>query len=379
MSNETVFANARIVREGDIVAGTLLVRDGHIASLDTSRAAPPDAIDCQGDLVLPGLIELHTDHLEQHCRPRPGVRWDTRVAIQSHDAQIATAGITTVFDAICLGMDEERFETEELRALSHICEAMEADGHLRANHFLHLRCEVCSSNVVDAFEAFGDDPAVRLVSLMDHTPGQRQFVSLERHKEYYQGTRGINDEEYEAFVRERQEQAGRHSRRNRTAIAEQCRARAIVLASHDDATRAHVAEAAADGVGIAEFPTTVEAAEASRQSAMKVLMGAPNLVRGRSHSGNVSARALAEAGMLDILSSDYVPFSLLQAVFLLTAEDVQTLPEALRLVTAVPADAVGLSDRGRIAPGLRADLVRVHESAHGPIVRGVWNGGHRVA
>jgi len=174
-------------------------------------------------------------------------------------------------------------------------------------------------------------------------------------------------------------ESAKNSGPQRKAIADLCRKRGIVLASHDDATRAHVDEAVEQGIHVAEFPTTLEAAAASKQAGLSVLMGAPNMVRGGSHSGNVSARELVEHGHLDILSSDYIPFSLIQSTFFLgeTVEGI-TLPDAVRLVTKNPANAVGFDDRGVIEVGKRADLVRVRVDEHIPVVRTVWREGRRV-
>jgi alpha-D-ribose 1-methylphosphonate 5-triphosphate diphosphatase len=131
---------------------------------------------------------------------------------------------------------------------------------------------------------------------------------------------------------------------------------------------------------LTEFPTTLEAARAAGELGLAVLAGAPNLIRGGSHSGNVAAATLAEAGHLDILSSDYIPSSLLQAAFRLCDGELGlSLPEAIAKVTAVPADAVGLNDRGIVAEGYRADLVRVQVIDGRALVRGVWVGGERVA
>ncbi len=183
-----------------------------------------------------------------------------------------------------------------------------------------------------------------------------------------------------AFCEKRMAESAQYSRENREAIASACRARGIVLASHDDATAAHVEEAVAQGIRVAEFPTTAEAANASREAGLGVLMGAPNVMRGGSHSGNVSARALAEDGMLDILSSDYIPFSLIQSAFFLgEAVDGISLPQAVAMVSKNPAEAVGLTDRGVIEAGRRADLVRVRVDEHVPVVRTVWREGARVA
>ncbi|BCP52895.1 phosphonate metabolism protein PhnM [Kaistia sp. 32K] len=376
---EQIFTNARIVLEDEAVEGSLLVRDGKIADFDSSATRHGE--DLGGDYLVPGFVELHTDHLENHYAPRPGVRWNPIAAVQSHDAQVAGAGITTVFDALRVGMDEDaRTSTAEMQMLADAIEQAKREERLRADHLLHLRCEVSAPDVLDGLAGFLDVLPVRLVSLMDHSPGQRQFASLDSYRAFYQGKMGMSDAAYEAFAAKRIAQADEFSARHRREIVDLCHPRAIAVASHDDATSAHVEEAASDGVSIAEFPTTIEAAAASRAADIQVLMGAPNLVRGGSHSGNVSAVVLAEAGQLDILSSDYVPFSLMVAVFALPGLVPSiSLPQAVRLVTRAPAEAVGLDDRGAIRPGLRADLVRVRAGDGVPVVRSVWREGNRVS
>lgn len=380
-ADETILRNARLVLEDRIVSGDLRIRDGMIAEIgDASANAGGEDMD--GDYVLPGLVELHTDHLEQHYSPRPGVTWNITAAIQAHDAQIAASGITTVFDCLRLGSDEDRgFKTGEMRALSVAIGQSQGEGRLRADHKVHLRCEVSADDVLEHFEAFHDDDSVGLISLMDHAPGQRQFETMEHYTLYYKTKRGMSDEQFEKFCANRKAQSERNSDRHRRALAEAARQRGIALASHDDATESHVAEAREFGVSVAEFPVSMTAAKASHEAGMGVLMGAPNVVRGGSHSGNIAASTLADAGVLDILSSDYVPFSLIHAPFLLADHfDALSLPDAIRLVTANPARQVGLSDRGRIAPGLRADLVRVRRDAGAvPVVRTVWREGRRVA
>lgn len=377
---ETVFRGARIVLADTIHHGDLVVRDGVIAEIGDPGSRDV-GLDLEDDWLLPGLVELHTDHLESHYAPRPRVRWNAAIALQAHDAQIAASGITTVFDALRVGMDEDsRLVADDMRLLADAISAGRERDRLRADHFVHLRCEVSSSDVMEGFALFDGDPQVRLVSLMDHTPGQRQFTSLDAYRAYYQGKTGMSDDAFAIFVERRQADAGKWSPDNRKALAEVCRERGIVLASHDDATEAHVAEAVDHGVALAEFPTTMDAARASRDAGMKVLMGAPNIVRGGSHSGNVAAGELADAGLLDVLSSDYIPFSLLQSVFLIDEKtDHIDLPAAVALVSSNPAKAAGLTDRGEIAPGNRADLVQVRMDGDVPVVRSVWRQGRRVA
>ncbi|WMS44481.1 alpha-D-ribose 1-methylphosphonate 5-triphosphate diphosphatase [Acuticoccus sp. MNP-M23] len=375
-----VFDNAKIVLADKVLKGHVVTEGGLITAIGEGRAGTGEDLD--GDLLIPGLVELHTDHLQTHIAPRPGVRWNTEAAIQAHDAQIAVSGITTVLDALPVGLDEDGgLTSKESRALADAITEAQDSGRLRAEHRFHLRCEVSNKNSEPGFDLFEDLENIALVSLMDHTPGQRQFRSLEAYRRYFQRKSGMSDAVFEDFQAERRASAARWSDGNRKALAARANARGLVLASHDDATAAHVAEAVRDGVRIAEFPTTPEAAQASRAAGMQVLMGGPNLVRGGSHSGNVSAGELADRNMLDIVSSDYVPFSMLQGAFMLGERGGWSLPAAIATVSANPAGAIGMTDRGTIATGLRADLVRVNRAAPGavPVVRSVWRGGVRIA
>jgi alpha-D-ribose 1-methylphosphonate 5-triphosphate diphosphatase len=381
MPNEITLRNARIVLEDKIVTGSISMRDGLIAGIDTGSSDVGD--DMEGDYLIPGLVELHTDHLESHYVPRPGVLWDSIAALQAHDAQVAGSGITTVFDCLRLGSDEfGGFKKGEMRVIADALETAAAEDRLRASHLIHLRCEVSASDVLEHFEDFRADPQVKLASLMDHAPGQRQFQTIEQYTLYYRKKRNLSDAEFERFIAYRLEESSLYAAPHRKAIVQACAERRIALASHDDATIEHVEESKGFGVRLAEFPTSMEAAKASHDAGMAVLMGAPNVVRGKSHSGNISARALADEGVLDVLSSDYVPLSLIHAPFVLAADESSiTLPQAIQMVSTTPARAVGLGDRGRIAKGLRADLVRVRvrDDRSVPIVKSVWREGQRVA
>ena len=377
--SELVLSNARIVLADSLVNGSVLVRDGKIADIDTKNSRAGE--DFGGDYLIPGLVELHTDHLENHYRPRPGVFWDPLAALHAHDVQISGSGITTVFDAVRIGSDVDLPNMfEHSKNLVDAVRAGPAEGWLRAEHFLHLRCELPSHDVVEHFEAFADHPQTRLASVMDHTPGQRQFRSLDDYKRFYAKHMGQDEAQMLAYIEARQAEHERYSAPNRQAIVARAHALGLALASHDDATLAQVEQASEDGISIAEFPTTLEAAAAAHDAGQAVLMGAPNVVRGKSHSGNISASDLIAAGLLDILSSDYVPFALLQAVFILPQRLAEvSLPQALLTVTRNPAEAAGLHDRGEIAIGKRADLVRVSGETRVPAVRAVWKEGIRVS
>ncbi|KQT52789.1 MULTISPECIES: alpha-D-ribose 1-methylphosphonate 5-triphosphate diphosphatase [unclassified Aureimonas] len=379
MSGETILDNARLVLADEIVSGHLVLRGGLIAEVATGLAGRGE--DMEGQTLVPGLIELHTDHIEGHYRPRPRVRWNKTAALQAHDAQVAGSGITTVFDALRVGMDDKAdLGTDDMLEMGEAIVSAKAQGRLRADHFIHLRCEVSADNAASGFERFEVNPLVKLVSLMDHAPGQRQFTDISAYRAYHIAKFAFSEAEFDAFCALRIAESERYAPGNRAFIAERCRALGIALASHDDATPAHVEESLALGVALAEFPTTLEAARASHAAGLKVLMGGPNVVRGGSHSGNVSALDLQKAGLLDILSSDYVPFSLIQSVFLMAETGAASLPDAIRLVTKHPAEAVGLSDRGEIAPGLRADLALVRPMPGSPpVVAAVYREGRRVA
>jgi alpha-D-ribose 1-methylphosphonate 5-triphosphate diphosphatase len=378
-TRDLVLTNAAIVLADAVVHGTLHLRDGGIASVDTGGTSLPGAIDCGGDHLLPGLVELHTDNLERHLMPRPKVHWPVMPAVLAHDAEIAGAGITTVYDALGIGdLDARGVRSRDMTAVLDALTAAQAAASLRAEHFVHVRAEIAVDNTIELFAPFEGHRLVRLLSVMDHTPGQRQWRDIAKYRTYQQGKRGLSDAEMEHFMARAREMQSRHADANRRHFVGYCRARGIPLASHDDTTPEHVDAARADGMAISEFPTRLEAARRAREVGMSVVMGAPNVVRGGSHSGNVAAVELARAGLLDTLSSDYVPSSLLSGAFMLADEPGFTLPRAIRTVTLHPARSAGLGDRGEIAPGQRADIVRVRLVETQPVVRTVWRAGRRV-
>ncbi len=382
---ELVLNNARVVTAETDFLGAVLVRDGWIAEIldaPLEQSGSTDSrVDCHGDLLVPGLVELHTDNLERHLAPRPGARWPAVAAVVAHDAQVVASGITTVFDAIAVGdIDQAGQRRDHLEDAVAALDETRDRGLTKADHILHLRCEVSVQDMRALLEPLLDAPSLKLMSVMDHSPGQRQFVKLDHYRRYYQNKLNLSDAEIDRFIEGRVKDREAYSVENRAWVVEQARARAVRLASHDDASPDHVSEAVADGMTIAEFPTTVAAARASHENGLAVMMGGPNLVRGGSHSGNVSARDLAEHGYLDVISSDYAPISLLHGAMIL-AEEVAgfDLAKAIATVTSTPARAAGLDDRGEIAVGKRADFVRVEHTPHHPLIRSVWRAGERIA
>jgi alpha-D-ribose 1-methylphosphonate 5-triphosphate diphosphatase len=382
MSQDLVLANARIVLADAVVEnGWLAVAGGLIVEVGEGR--PPErGKDLDGDLLLPGLVELHTDHLETHYVPRPKVLWDPVAAVVSFDGQLATSGITTVLDSLRVWREDGIEEVDgqaELLARA-IAQAREADL-LCVEHFLHLRCEVPMPTVLAEVTALIGLRGVRLASMMDHTPGQRQFRDERKLRDYYRGKKGtLTDAELDKLFAKRIEYQATYAAHNYRALVALARDHGTPLASHDDTTLEHVAQAIADGISIAEFPTTIDAAQALHSAGIPVLMGAPNLVLGGSHAGNIATSQLAKIGVLDVLSSDYMPGSLLMAALLLPkCVPGIDLAASVRTVSKAPAEVVGLNDRGEILTGKRADLIRVRVVGGVPTVRTVWRGGRRVA
>jgi alpha-D-ribose 1-methylphosphonate 5-triphosphate diphosphatase len=338
------------------------------------------AVDLEGDYLVPGLIDLHTDNLDRHVRPRNNADWPVMPALLAHDAQMVSAGITTICDSLYVGMTGfgvRSFDTLK-RTIAEL-EACRRSSLLRGDHFLHFRAEVSMEEMPTMFASVYPEPSVRLISLMDHTPGQRQWRDLEKYVAMEKKDFHLSQEEIDGFLRAAQDRRERFSGPNRAKLLSMLEGHGIALASHDDTTLEHVEEAHAAGIAISEFPTTVAAAEAARARGMKIVAGAPNLVLGRSHSGNVSAAELASRGLLDGLASDYVPSSMLHGAFLLHEQVGMPLPEAVNMVSLAPAEMIGLPDRGSIEIGKRADLVHVRV-AHGiPLPATVWREGMRVA
>jgi alpha-D-ribose 1-methylphosphonate 5-triphosphate diphosphatase len=375
----TALVNARIVLPNDVVAGDIAIADGVIAAGEHSGASE---VDFEGDYLIPGLVDIHTDNIEHHFQPRPGVRWPSPVAaVLAHDWQILGSGITTVLDSLSLGdYDTGGARTAMLNAAIGGINTARDGGLLKADHYFHFRCELSDPGLLPILEAHVDNPFVRLLSMMDHTPGQRQWHDIELYRAFRRKKNNNvwTDEEFAVYLAERRAHQAALVPAARERIVAAAQQRGIRLASHDDTTIADVEQTQGDGISISEFPTTLLAAERARQLGQQVVMGSPNVVLGGSHSGNVGALELAEAGLLDVLTSDYVPSSLLHASFVL-AERTGNLPAAIATVTSSPAAMSGFADRGRIAPGLRADLLRVRVVDGLPVIRGIWAAGRRYA
>lgn len=373
------FRNARLVLPDAVVLGSLLLtEDGNIAAIDEGPSRSAELLDCEGDFLLPGLVDLHTDNLERQVQPRTQARWPSRSAFLAHDAQCIAAGITTVADALCVG--DAGFEAQRLQTLRDALidqQALQAAGLLRAEHVLHLRCELPVANLPELLEECLAAGPVQMLSLMDHTPGVGQHTNLEK---FRSGRRaeGLSEEELEQRIQESLARHRSYSAQNRAHILARMRDSGLPIASHDDVTPEEIERNARDGIRISEFPVTLAAAQHARALGMATVAGAPNLVRGGSHSGNVAVADLVRAGAVTALASDYYPSALLEAAFLLAEQELCDLPVAVAMVSAHPAQLLALADRGSLRPGLRGDLLRVRYADSTVTPRGVWRLGERV-
>ena len=375
-----VYTNYRLLLPNEEIIGTIAVKDGMITDIQPGIVSQGQ--NGNGDYLLPGLIELHTDNLEKCISPRPGVRWNLETAAVNHDRDLISSGITTVCDAIAIGDVTPREDSLRLHHYAPMIDAVaegQAANRFSCAHLLHLRCELGYEHLYDIIEPYAEHPLLALISLMDHTPGQRQFVNIDKYKEYYQGKHGVPEAKMAEFIQMRLESQRKHAVANRQALVKITQDQGISLASHDDATVDHVQEAIAEGVVLAEFPTTIDAAKEAHSSGLLVLMGAPNVVLGGSHSGNVSAMELVELDLVDIISSDYVPRSLLQSVFIISQQAHKPLYEAIKLITLNPAKAINLDHQiGTLEAGKKADFITVHNDGIVPRILEVYKSGQRV-
>ena len=380
MTGEIILTNALLVLPDEVIPGTVVLRGDRIADVQTGRSHAPSARDLDGDHLIPGIVDVHTDNLERQVSPRATARWPSRSAMLAHDAQTAAAGVTTVLDALCLGdlgFDAGRTQTF-LDGVADL-DALSKTDLLKSEHFLHLRCELPAADMPELVEPVADHPLVRMVSLMDHSPGIGQYRDIGRYKQMRIKQMQLSQEQVDRRVNELLAQRDRLRGKQRAWLLDRVRHRSLPLASHDDDSAEGVAQNAADGILISEFPVVMEAAQEARKLGVQVIAGAPNIVRGGSHSGNVAAADLIRAGAVDVLASDYVPPAMVEAAWLSAATGDISLPHAVAMITDTAARMVGLTDRGRVEAGLRADLVQIRPHDGHAVVRRVWRAGQRVA
>lgn len=360
--------------------GSVVIEDAQIVAVEAgiypARVARDErVIDVGGRYVLPGIICLHNDGLEKAFNPRPHANFPTAFALQTYDAQLAAAGVTTQFHAISfLDLARKQRSMEEAVAMSHAVRAFAEAGHGTLDHYVLFRCDVRQPGSLDAILSCIEDAPVRLVSMNDHVPGQGQYRDVAKYLEQVRPLLPENqrsDESLHAWHRDRlqfKEETEHQVEITYARLAVEAARRDFTLASHDDDTPEKVEVMHQLGCRMAEFPVSRDAARRARELGMLVSMGAPNAVRGGSLTGNVGTLDLAREGLVDILIADYHAPSLLYAAWMIARAGDATLPEAVAMLGANPAKAANLHDRGALMPGLRADVIVVEEIGDVPTV-----------
>ncbi len=366
--------NARIVTPAGIHHGSLTIAEGRIVALDAAAPEGAPRLDMGGDLLLPGLIDLHGDAIEKEVEPRPNAFFPLPVALDAIDRRMAAAGVTTAFHGISfaegeLGVRDVAFAETLARALHGFEGAVD--------HRVHIRYELTDAGSEARVTLLIDEGVASLLSFMDHTPGQGQFKDAAAYGAYLSRVYAKNDAEILDRISAKQAEAGNLVARVQR-LADHARPRGVALAGHDDEGTERVAFMAGVGASISEFPLDLATAQAARAAGLVTLFGAPNVLRGRSQSGALSARDAIAADAAGALCSDYAPQAMLPALGVLTGKMELAWPQAIDLLSGAPARAAGLTDRGAIAPGLRADLIRVRQQGRALSVAAVWLAGAQV-
>lgn len=402
--------NSCIIRGGTVVCADhvrpdcdVIIIDGRITAIERAGScdfdAQPDAtvgvlpvIDARGAYVVPGLIDIHSDYVENVASPRPSVVMDLNTSLYKADRELVSHGITTIFHSLSV-YGAHVFDHKPIRNFDNVSELIERVAALRAGeerdhlirHRLHMRVELDSVDLYDDIDAFLRSGKVDLVSFMDHTPGQGQYGDLLMFGDTLKGYRDVSDDEVTAIIRQQQE-SDKMTYAQISSLSLTARERGISIASHDDDSLDKLAFMDGLEATISEFPISLAIARAARGRGMHTVAGAPNVMLGHSHSGNLSAREAVQAKAVDVLCSDYYPAALLDAVFALRDECGLDIARAFALVTINPAKAVGIADEtGSLAVGKRADVLLVREIACGddarrtmPVVTRAFVGGRSV-
>jgi len=366
--------NARIVTPEGVRRGALTIGDGRIVALDADAPRGAVRLDLGGDLLLPGLIDLHGDAIEKEVEPRPNAFFPLPVALDAIDRRMAAAGVTTAFHGISfaegeLGVRDVAFAETLARALHGFSGAVD--------HRVHVRYELTDAGSEARVTRLIEEGVASLLSFMDHTPGQGQFRDAAAYGAYLSRVYGAAEGDIAGKISAKQAEAGNLAARVKR-LADHARPRGVALAGHDDEGAERIAFMADVGAGVSEFPLDLATAQAARAAGLLTLFGAPNVLRGRSQSGALSAREAIAAGVAGALCSDYAPQAMLPALGVLTGEMGLGWAEAAHLMAGAPARAAGLADRGEIGPGKRADLIRVRDRGGALSVAAVWVAGAQV-
>lgn len=370
-----------VLPERVIERGAMYLESGRIRQIVDGDTPEADGISAGGLTAIPGIIDLHGDMLERDIEPRPRALFPVEMAMHELDKRLAATGITTAYAAVGFAWRKSDLRTQQTAVL--IIETLNAMREsLLTDCRIHARFEVANPDTVPLLERMLQEGWIDLVSIMDHTPGQGQYNDTTRYTQFLKEWLGFTEEQLAPIYSRIEEKVVVVQTQPRDwSLAQQIVSTALAhdvpVASHDDDTREKVAAQAEMGITISEFPINLATAQAAREHGMHVMMGAPNAYRGESNTGNLSARDAVRSGVVDILATDYYPATMLHAVWKLARAGDVSLPEAVRLITTNPAEAVGLVNLGRLEVDYAADLVFV-EDGETPRVRATLRGGNVI-
>ena len=377
MNNHYYLTGARVVLEKETLPeAAVLIEDGHIVAINPESGGSAKEIDLCGQILMPGMIDLHCDALEKEAEPRPGVHFPFDFACAQADKRNAAAGITTVYHALSFANAELGVRNNATAA--ELARAVHAwQQHALVDNRVHARYEITDPTAPEILNNLLTNDEIHLMSFMDHTPGQGQFKSIEAYRTFHAKTYKKGDDEFEVLLAEKLAH-GESAGARMAQLAQRARELGIPLASHDDDKPEKIGVVSALGVSVSEFPINLETAQAARAAGLATLFGAPNILRGKSQSGSMRALDAVIEGVADCLCGDYSPAALLPAVMKLPELVRIELHEAVALVTCNAARAVDLHDRGVIAAGKRADLLAVRYLGDLPQAARVWSSGNPV-
>jgi alpha-D-ribose 1-methylphosphonate 5-triphosphate diphosphatase len=369
--------NARIVLADEVLEdASLLMDEGLISAINPESGGDAEVIDLKGKLLMPGMVDLHCDALEKEVEPRPNVHFPLDFACAQADKRNAAAGITTVYHALSFANDELGVRNNAFAA--EVAQAVhDWRPHGLVDNRVHCRYEITDESGLPILQQLLADDAMHMVSMMDHTPGQGQFKDMAAYRDYLTRTYKKTADEVAVIV-ERKVEAASGAFARMQELANAAHAAGISVASHDDDSAERVETMLGIGADISEFPINLDAARAAKAAGMSTIFGAPNIIRGKSQSGSMKAIEAIHEGVADCLCADYAPATLIVAVMSIPQKSDLSLAQAISLVTANPARAAGLDDRGLIEVGRRADLIAVGQPGGVPQVTDTWVHGEQA-
>ncbi|KFL35193.1 MULTISPECIES: alpha-D-ribose 1-methylphosphonate 5-triphosphate diphosphatase [unclassified Sulfurospirillum] len=356
---QTILRSTNVLVDDAFIRADIVIQGDKITAIKPYQSVDV-AIDLGDRRVVAGFVDLHGDAIEKEIEPRPGARFPTVMAVVELDKKLSMSGITTMFHAI--GFNDEELRkgrgTEQSKSLIH--EIYEANReHLGVDNLIHARFEITSESSISTVKSLIKERKINMLSIMDHSPGQGQFKTLEAWKNYFLKTYTINEEEVEQYLADK-------NAKDKNSIVQDLVTFAInhhlPVLSHDDDCLEKLTVLKALGVTFSEFPLSHDVAKNAKEMGIKTGMGAPNVVRGGSQSGNIAARELIQEGVCDYLCSDYHPASMLLSPYRLKEDIGLPLEKGFAMISQTPAALAGLSDRGELKEGLLADIVVIDES-----------------